>query len=74
MNRLTMTFLVLLTAATLSAGALYQNASVLIAGHGGGWNWIGVAVSVPVLGFLLLILGRILYLTAPQHAHEEVSQ
>ncbi len=74
MNRLTNMFLVLLIVATLSAGVLYQDTAALLAGHGAGWSWVGIAVSIPVLGFALLVLGRILYLTAPHPARGEVSR
>ncbi len=74
MKRGTTIFLLLLALATLSAGVLYQNSAALLAGHAMTWNWIGLFVSAPLLAFGLLVLGRILYLTAPEKGRGEVSR
>ncbi len=71
MNRLTVTFLAFLTLATLSAGVTYQNAQSLLNVHGSVVNVLVLVISTVLLGFAMLVLGRIIYLTAPRQAREE---
>ena len=64
-------FLAFLALATLSAGIAYPNALVLLGGRGDWLNGLVVIVSVPLFGFAMLVLGRVLYLTAPKRNHAE---
>jgi len=63
-NRLTVTLLAFLALATASGGIAYQNAQSLIGGSGGIWNVLALAIGAVVFGFAMLVLGRIVYLTA----------
>ncbi|HZQ10433.1 MAG TPA: hypothetical protein VFD70_27890 [Anaerolineae bacterium] len=64
-------FLAFLALATLSAGVAYPNALILLGGHGDWSNVLLLLVSVPLFGFTMLVLARILYLTAPKHNRAE---
>ena len=64
MNRITMTWLVFLALATASGGVAYQNLQSLIGGNSSIWNVLTLAISAVVFGFAMLVLGRIMYLTA----------
>ena len=64
MNRITMTWLVFLALATASGGIAYQNLQSLIGGTSSIWNMLTLAMSAVVFGFAMLVLGRIMYLTA----------
>jgi len=72
MQRLTIVFLALLTVATLSGGTVYHNASSLFSGHGTLLNALMLAGSALLFGCAMLVLGRIVYLTAPKQARGEV--
>jgi hypothetical protein len=72
MKRLTIVFLAFLTVATLSGGTAYHNASSLFSGHGTLLNALMLAGSALLFGFAMLVLGRIVYLTAPKHPRGEV--
>ena len=74
MNRLTITFLAFLALATLSAGVAYQNAPSLIDARGSISSVLILVISTLLFGFAMLVLGRILYLTAPWHAREEAAK
>ena len=66
MNRVTIYFLGFLALATLSAGTAYQNGLNLLRGQMDvvtGLLFIGGAL---LFGFMLLVLGRIVYLTTPK--------
>jgi len=72
MKRLTIVFLTFLTLATLSGGTAYHNASNLFSGQGTLLNALLLAGSALLFGFAMLVLGRIVYLTAPKHPRGEV--
>ncbi len=72
MTRLLITFLGLLTVATLSGGVAYQNAASILNGSASIGNAFAFVLGVIVFGFALLVLGRIIYLTAPKKARGEV--
>ncbi len=74
MNRLTITFLAFLALATLSAGVAYQNAPSLINTRGSISSVSILVLSTLLFGFAMLVLGRILYLTAPRQAREEAAK
>ena len=63
MNRLTLTFLSFLALATFSGGIGFRNAQALLEG-GNAWNALAFLICAAVFGFAMLVLGRIVYLTA----------
>lgn len=71
MNRLTITFLALLAMATLSAGVAYDNARLLAVEGGGVLNALLLTISALSFTLAMLLLSRILYLTAPKRTHAE---
>lgn len=64
MHRFTLTFLMLVVIATLSAGLVYQTAMVFVEGGGNLPNAFGFIVSASIFGFAMLMLARIMRLTA----------
>ncbi len=64
MNRVTLTFLVLLGLATLALGQLWMRSEALMAGQGTVVDMTLATLSATLLIFMLLGLGRILYRTA----------
>ena len=71
MARVTFLFLGWLAVATLSAGMAYQNGSNLLRGQADGISAALFLIGVSVLGFALLVLGRMVFLTAPKRKSEE---
>ncbi|MBI5304821.1 MAG: hypothetical protein HY868_21985 [Chloroflexi bacterium] len=63
-NRFTLTFLALVVIATLSGGLAYQTAMVFVAGGGNLSNAFGFIISASVFSFSMLVLARIMRLTA----------
>lgn len=63
MNRIIIYFLGFLALATLSAGTAYQNGLNLLRGQMDVVTGLLFIVGACVLGFSLLVLGRIVYLT-----------
>jgi len=63
MNRLSLTFLAFLALATTSGGIAYQNAIAFI-GTGNILNAIAFIVCAAVFGFAMLVLTRIVQVTA----------
>lgn len=70
-SRIMITFLGMLVLATLSGGAAYQSALNLLGGHGDWANVVWLLLSLPLFGFAMLVLRRIVYLTMPRHARGE---
>ncbi len=66
MARITFLFLGLLAVATLSAGVADQNGLNLLRGQADGVSAILFLVGASAFGFALLVLGRVVYLTAPK--------
>lgn len=66
-SRRMLTFLGLLALATLSGMAAYQSAQNLLGGHADWTNVVWLLLSLPLFGFAMLVLGRIVYLSAPRH-------
>lgn len=64
MTRLTPTFLAFLALATFSAGITYQNAMTLIGGGGNVLNALAFAIGAAGFGFAMIVLARIIRLTA----------
>lgn len=64
--RATIFFLALLAVATLSAGTAYQNGLNLLRGQVDFVTGLLFLIGAVVFGFTLLVLGRIVYLTAPR--------
>lgn len=71
MARLTFLFLGWLAVATLSAGEAYQNGLNLLRGQADGVSVILFLVGASAFGFALLVLGRMVFLTAPKRKSEE---
>lgn len=66
MNRVTFLFLGFLVLATLSAGTAYQNGLTLLRAHGDVFTGLFFLVGMAGVGFTLLVLGHIVYLTTPR--------
>lgn len=66
MARVTFLFLGWLAVATLSAGAAYQNGLNLLRGQADGVSAGLFLVGASAFGFALLVLGRVVFLTAPK--------
>lgn len=71
MARVTFRFLGWLAVATLSAGIAYQNRLHLLRGQADGVSTALFLIGVSALGFALLVLGRVIFLTAPKRKSEE---
>ena len=71
MARVTLLFLGWLAVATLSAGAAYQNGLNLLQGQADGVSAVLFLVGASAFGFALLVLGRVVFLTAPKRKLEE---
>lgn len=65
MNRITVTFLVLLSLATLTSGQLWMQSRVVLAGQATNLYVLLPVFSATILLLSLLGVGRILYKTAP---------
>ena len=71
MARVTFLFLGWLAMATLGAGMAYQNGLNLLRGQADGVSAALFLVGASVFGFALLVLGRVVFLTAPKRKLEE---